>query len=615
MMVVTPGVVLALTRLQPFHELLQLGLVKRRHPNSIVTFISHQWLARAHPDPEGMQLRTLQDFLQAGARLQLRQFFSEQDWTTFKTAVASPAKTGDPGNRERLSTVLLEDFSRHGPNAPDEFLAGELAQSFLWMDFLSVPQEDDPCGGDGQLRAIQSIPCYIEQSSYFIVLCPNARHADSGELCDFESWLRRGWCRFEVWCNVMSHQRVVPLVLTNTCAWTIGIDDFVAHCGQSRTAVVGCGEFSCCRWNHKRADGTSSPCDLDLVLPILEKMWLSKVKRAATARNPFIYSLLRTMETQLLARSIDEPFRATWGTGPADDATPQTVLERLEQDRLAGLIPQGHKIISIVAELGDERLLQACVAKGEDPLTGDHDGDTCLIAACSQSSLAAVEYLLSLPCMTVETVNRQNKQGKTALHLAVRNGCIVRALLRCQADPSLRNFLRMTPLHTAARFAQKSAVGLLLEGKSAADAVDSSGMTALHHAAEGLRLLGRQERDRLQVMQHLLEHGASASIRNIDRLTASDMASRNGFQAAVDLLDAHAASRSRRTRIWRSLSSTLPCLSSRPPASLELAPLSASAPACDGFSDQAGPRPAARVDLLAVDRVASAPAPSRLRGR
>ena len=46
-----------------------------------------------------------------------------------------------------------------------------MAQSYFWVDYLSAPQ-DVPLGDDSQLRAIWSIPYYIQQSSFFIVLCP-----------------------------------------------------------------------------------------------------------------------------------------------------------------------------------------------------------------------------------------------------------------------------------------------------------------------------------------------------------------------------------------------------------------------------------------------------------
>ena len=71
MMVVKAEVILALQVLRPLQDLMKFGLVKRRAHKSVVTFVSHQWLARNHPDPEGLQLRVLQRFLEAGACKQM----------------------------------------------------------------------------------------------------------------------------------------------------------------------------------------------------------------------------------------------------------------------------------------------------------------------------------------------------------------------------------------------------------------------------------------------------------------------------------------------------------------------------------------------------------------
>ena len=44
--------------------------------------------------------------------------------------------------------------------------------------------------------AISSIPSYISQSFFFVILIPAVRHED-GHVLSFESWAERGWCRLE----------------------------------------------------------------------------------------------------------------------------------------------------------------------------------------------------------------------------------------------------------------------------------------------------------------------------------------------------------------------------------------------------------------------------------
>ena len=53
-----------------------------------------------------------------------------------------------------------------------------------------------------QLRAIGSIPYYIERSTYFLVVAPRAEHRETGARCDLESWRGRGWCRLEEAANL-----------------------------------------------------------------------------------------------------------------------------------------------------------------------------------------------------------------------------------------------------------------------------------------------------------------------------------------------------------------------------------------------------------------------------
>ena len=40
-----------------------------------------------------------------------------------------------------------------------------------------------------------SIPSYVDSCNIFLALVPPLRHSESGKLCDYESWLERGWCR------------------------------------------------------------------------------------------------------------------------------------------------------------------------------------------------------------------------------------------------------------------------------------------------------------------------------------------------------------------------------------------------------------------------------------
>ena len=45
--------------------------------------------------------------------------------------------------------------------------------------------------------AVNSIPAYARASSLMLVLTPFIRHKDRHNICSFESWRKRGWCRLE----------------------------------------------------------------------------------------------------------------------------------------------------------------------------------------------------------------------------------------------------------------------------------------------------------------------------------------------------------------------------------------------------------------------------------
>ena len=44
------------------------------------------------------------------------------------------------------------------------------------------------------IRAANSIPAYIELSTHLLIVAPPVKHRETGKLCDFGSWLQRGWC-------------------------------------------------------------------------------------------------------------------------------------------------------------------------------------------------------------------------------------------------------------------------------------------------------------------------------------------------------------------------------------------------------------------------------------
>ena len=67
---------------------------------------------------------------------------------------------------------------------------------YLFQDYFSVPQIGEYLQGDTSdlIKAVNSIPSYIERCSHFFACVPSVKHNDrEGVMCDFGSWLSRGW--------------------------------------------------------------------------------------------------------------------------------------------------------------------------------------------------------------------------------------------------------------------------------------------------------------------------------------------------------------------------------------------------------------------------------------
>merc|ERR1712085_245625 len=81
--------------------------------------------------------------------------------------------------------------------------ASIIPEMYVWLDYLSVPQPLQSCGAShpaeitDTFAAINSIPCYVHNSTYFGVVCPETRHLDRNQLVNYGTWLKRGWCNLE----------------------------------------------------------------------------------------------------------------------------------------------------------------------------------------------------------------------------------------------------------------------------------------------------------------------------------------------------------------------------------------------------------------------------------
>lgn len=114
--------------------------------NAPVVFLSHQWLAFDEPDPNN------DHFLAAIEGIRL--------------------------------------LCEHEELDPDALL--------VWFDYSSIPQKNMHT----QQLAIDSLAIYASCCKYFIIIAPEAIHADSAIVCNAETYSKRGWCRLEQWARL-----------------------------------------------------------------------------------------------------------------------------------------------------------------------------------------------------------------------------------------------------------------------------------------------------------------------------------------------------------------------------------------------------------------------------
>jgi len=203
---------LKMTTIEPHEELQAQGsLVVFDRSMGNAAFVSHQWLSKHHPDPELKQFRVLQDAL----RHLLHKLTSVP--VDPLTEVYVPTAESLP----------LRDF--------------QSKPLYLWYDYFSCPQLEqsgESRSGSQLADAIDSIPAYIAECSYFLGLCPVVDCPDDGRVLGPISWAQRGWCRVERVCRELSRDGSWILIQSDVSLALVGTE--LAFVG----GAVGEGEFT-----------------------------------------------------------------------------------------------------------------------------------------------------------------------------------------------------------------------------------------------------------------------------------------------------------------------------------------------------------------------------------
>lgn len=200
---------LELTVIEDHQELLAKCKVTVFTPGMEVIFVSHQWLSRAHPDPDRSQFAVLQDALRN---------------------VIGGMRVMECG-RTSVSPLGSDSFR--------SYLAGErgrrLADAHIWYDYFAIPQVTSPRASANVCEelgaAVSSIPAYIDNCEHFFVLAPPLLHKDHGGLCNRHSWSERGWCRAELVARCFSGREEIPICAVSQTSLAVKTFPFAwIHC-------------------------------------------------------------------------------------------------------------------------------------------------------------------------------------------------------------------------------------------------------------------------------------------------------------------------------------------------------------------------------------------------
>ena len=187
-----------------------------------VFFVSHQWVAYDHPDPEAAQLTALQSVIR---------------------------KLGAGQLTPKGNFAVEFGFGLKQGHSAEEWI-DIMKDAYLWIDYTSMPQPlaSLPKEVDGgaaaphagmvsdhrevtdaavtadvgllieQLKAaVDAIPSYIERCAEMMVLVPSVKHADRKDVCcDFTTWRSRGWCRMEFVSSRLACDHDIPVMVINS---------------------------------------------------------------------------------------------------------------------------------------------------------------------------------------------------------------------------------------------------------------------------------------------------------------------------------------------------------------------------------------------------------------
>ena len=425
---------ICMTKVRPHQELLRDGMLRQFHSTlGNALFVSHQWVAWGHPDPDAAQMKILQEAI-------------ANIWSGTVQVSTDPTVEALYG---RLSMYSKKRMAA--------------APLFIWYDYFSVPQFNTShgsatslCGNirEDQRRAIASIPAYIVQCEFFVALCPELRHHDSSSLLNRHSWRRRGWCRSEKMARELSGRNRMILLIESPSHM------FLMPAWKAMLDSHGDGEFT--------VDG-----DRKAVGDMLKTLVVRKLRTFLRSRDLHSYRFLLNQQHVRFWNSETEPHEGLLSEADCPETKDPPVMSSFfYQNGFVSVSDRDHagwSPLCYAAVRGDADLMKTLLAKKANPDDSIWKGkdDAYLPKHCSVLSLCA--YFRCNESMKVllrarANPNRRDSRKGTALYWAnvSDNARGTRLLCEANADPCVQGLVPWNVLETAAGIGATGVVRELL---------------------------------------------------------------------------------------------------------------------------------------------------------
>ena len=490
-----------------YEDCLKSGIVRRYDPaaGSDIIFWSHQWLSQTHPDPEKVQLRTMQKAV--------------RNLSTCE-GVAKAFRAANATSHTRAFQML---------GMSEEECASSMRSGVHWLDFWSIPQARTEEAHAVRLKAINAIPAYAKASRLLLSLCPDAKNLSTGEVCGFDSWLSRGWCRLERISSAWTHSTPNMILVRDA-----GNLEVLPAANQITGAQAVCnGAFTCCAMNHKfKPSGEDGPeeeqaCDIIKVSSVLEVLMQIRCHDVLSKDDgiKLNYRVTRSLAKSFFANSVDVSDPAACGTQSVED---WLVEFGFVGDGAGSTDECGNTAAHWAAYSDNPQVLKSLVERGAD-VNAENDkvgyqesvkkwyfigggGATPLHAAVMQSSSECVDILLAAKA----NIDAPTISGRTALWMAASRKMhgIMRKLLAAGANADACTTVEGEFLNCPANTSALSLSCLVNDTEGATILLEAGANVNLANAYGLTPLLQNLVRNNnLEMVVLLVKHGADVTAR------------------------------------------------------------------------------------------------------